>query len=30
MDAAIEWVRRFPVDSEGFYIKIVDSITIDD
>lgn len=23
----IEWIRRFPVDSEGFYIKIIDSPT---
>lgn len=23
----VEWIRRFPVDSEGFYIKITDSPT---
>jgi hypothetical protein len=26
----IEWIRRFPVDSEGFYIKISDSATFND
>lgn len=25
--AGVDWVRRFPVDSEGFLIKIVDSPT---
>lgn len=30
MNPAIEWIRRFPVDAEGFYIKIVDSPTISD
>jgi hypothetical protein len=29
-NATIEWIRRFPVDSEGFYIKITSSITIND
>lgn len=28
--AEIEWIRRFPVDSEGFYIKIYNSPTVDD
>lgn len=23
----VEWIRRFPVDAEGFYIKIIDSPT---
>ena len=27
-DASIEWIRRFPVDSEGFLIKIADSPTL--
>ena len=26
----IEWIRRFPVEGEGFLIKITDSPTIDD
>jgi hypothetical protein len=30
MGTGIDWIRRFPVDKEGFYIKIVDSITIND
>lgn len=30
MGAGIDWIRRFPVDKEGFYIKIVDSITVND
>lgn len=30
MNPSIEWIRRFPVDTEGFYIKITDSPTIDD
>lgn len=30
MGAGIDWVRRFPVDKEGFYIKIVDTITVND
>jgi hypothetical protein len=25
----IEWIRRFPVDSEGFYIKIIDSPSVE-
>jgi len=27
LEDEIEWLRRFPVDSEGFYIKITDSPT---
>lgn len=27
---SIEWIRRFPLEGEGFLIKIVDSPTIDD
>ena len=30
MDAAIEWIRRFPVDKEGFVIKITNTFTVDD
>jgi len=30
MGTGIDWIRRFPVDKEGFYIKIVDSITVND
>lgn len=30
MAPGIEWIRRFPVDGEGFLIKIWDSPTIDD
>jgi hypothetical protein len=30
MGTGIDWIRRFPVDKEGFYIKIVDTITIND
>ena len=30
MDAAIEWIRRFPVDKEGFIIKINNTFTVDD
>ena len=30
MNPIIEWIRRFPVDAEGFYIKITESPTISD
>jgi len=30
MAPSIEWIRRFPLQGEGFLVKIVDSPTIDD
>jgi hypothetical protein len=27
LGSGVEWVRRFPLDAEGFLIKIVDSPT---
>lgn len=30
INPTIEWIRRFPVDMEGFLIKIVDSPTLND